>query len=78
MLSHWAWQDGDGVGVGVGDKLWCGAGEGVSCGVAMGVLGIQGGGGGVGSVCCMEVQIVWGIDEHLGDIVVLSDGGATV
>ena len=71
-------RDGDGVGVGVGDKLWCGAGEGVNQGVAMGVLGAQGGRGGVRSVCHMEVQIVRGVDEHLGDIVVSSDGEASV
>ena len=44
----------------------------------MGVLGIQGGGGGVRSVCHMEVQIVRGVDEHLRDVVVLSDGGAVI
>ena len=42
----------------------------------MGVHSVQGGGGGVGSVGCMEVQIVWCIDEHLGEVVVLSDRGA--
>ena len=78
MLSCWAWWDGDGVDVRVGDKLWHGAGEGVSCGVAIGVLSVQGGGGGVGSVHCMEVQIVQGVDKHLGDIVVYSDGGTVV
>ena len=46
--------------------------------MAIGVLGVQGGGDGVRSVRRMEVQIVWGVDEHLGDIAVLSDGGATV
>ena len=46
--------------------------------MAIGVLSVQGGGGGVGSVHCMEVQIVQGVDKHLGDIVVLSDGGTVV
>ena len=46
--------------------------------MAVGVLIIQGGGGGVWSVRCMEVQIVWGVDEHLRDVEVPSDGGAVV
>ena len=46
--------------------------------MAVGVLIIQGGGGGVWSVRCMEVQIVWGVDEHLGDVEVPSDWGAVV
>ena len=46
--------------------------------MAVGVLGIQGGGGRVRSACCMEVQIVWGVDKHLRDIEVSSDGGAVV
>ena len=39
---------------------------------------VSSGGGRVGSVCCMEMQIVQGIDEHLGDVVVLSERGAVV
>ena len=46
--------------------------------MAVGVLGIQGGGGRVRSVRRMEVQIVQGVDEHLRDVVVLSDGGAVI
>ena len=78
MFSHRSRWYGDGVEVGVGDWLRCGAGEGVGLGVAMGVLGIQGGGGGVRSVHHLEVQIVWGVDEHLRDVEVLPDGGAVI
>ena len=46
--------------------------------MAAGVLGIQGGGGGVRSVRRIEVQIVWGVDEHLRDVEVLPDGGVVV
>ena len=46
--------------------------------MAVGVLGVQGGGGGVRSVRRMEVQIVWGVDEHLRDVEVPSDRGAVV
>ena len=46
--------------------------------MAVGVLSVQGGGGGVRSAHCMEVQIVWGVDEHLGDIEVTSDGRTAV
>ena len=46
--------------------------------MAGGVFIIQGGGGGVWSVRCIEVQIVWGVDEHLRDVEVPPDGGAVV
>ena len=46
--------------------------------MAVGVFVIQGGGGGVRSVCRMEVQIVWGVDKHMRDIEVSSDRGAVV
>ena len=46
--------------------------------MAVGVFVIQGGGGGVRSVRRMEVQVVWGVDKHLGDVEVSSDGGAAV
>lgn len=74
------WWDGDwdGAGTGGGEELWCGTGIGVAQDIAGGVLGLQGVGSRVRGVCCMEVQIVRHVDEHLGDIVVSSDRGAVV
>ena len=46
--------------------------------MAVDVFAIQGGGVGVRSVCCMEVQIVWGVDKHLRDVEVSSDRGAVI